>query len=238
MKLFHMLCYKYIFLSIAIFTINFCNAQEGLLFGLRLGPVKTMVQERIINKEYFFKGRISFAQEIYFHGGFNEHIALRSGIEHIALGVKYNSSSGVEYVGVDYFYWNFGVNLRTDLLGNSKIGKRIFLNQSTGISYMNTKEKFSNSDSLITMNQIVNDSSIHNQRNWGLQASLGMEILVFKESFITLDLICNIGLKDIEYYTLQSINNTYVSQGSFISLFLGFKTPIKKFWKKQKYNEI
>lgn len=227
----------FLILFLQVIFYHLTNAQEGLFLGLKLGPVKNLLEERIVNVPEDVNGRVSFAQSIYFHGGFNDHLALRTGIDHVAMGVSMDKLNGGYSIGLDYFYWHFGVNLRTSELGASKIGQRIFINQCVSITYMNTGEKYLNQNSSVGVNQIIIDSVVHKQRNWGLKASLGLEFLLMKESFITLDFIYNIGSRDIHYYVLPASDNKYASRGSYFSMFIGYKMPVRNFLKKNK-NEI
>lgn len=181
--------------------------------------------------------------------GFNEHIGLLAGVNHYSLGHGYRFHKlvfdtfpdgstrvgGSSLAGVRFSPIHFNLSLQ---VRSGKIGKRLYLHQQTGFVYM-PKDPASPSYGIDEAQGIENyfltyQMTSLSKRNYCLRTGAGMDILLPNGSFITAELIYNVGFNYIERMDLQYSfmgdphKATIRSKADYATLQIGYKMPVNK----------
>jgi hypothetical protein len=240
-----------VFILIFLFQKIYC--QKGLHLGFSIGPDKTLNSwnhNEVLPPHSKFKGRTSVAEVLFIEYGFTNLFSLRTSIKHVPLGYhtafdhliqSYGTSGSVipgggTYMnGFSYIFFELSLRGRYPLL----INKKLYVTTVMGISYMNTGKYWVSEDQGgITCHGIDNleyrsfTYIIDNQRNLGINASLGLDLLVFKNKYLFIDLHFNKGFKKISYsqdYTNLNGDKYYnerICKGSYATVQAGIKLPV------------
>lgn len=206
-------------------------AQKGWSFSFGGGPLKSLLENNngVLRRHSNPKGRISSGEGFFIHYGFNDYIGIKAGVQLASTGIKLLQATGVRSTGLGLFYKSLLIHTRLPLPNN-----KCYFIQSLGLSVTGT----GNQSGSVGRGTMLYDSVLTVRHSLCLQASIGIEALVYKGSSLSLELIGMFGTKVLELYSIKYSVESYYNRGSFLSFQLNYKIPFSWFGRKKKKNDF